>query len=170
MMKVKTLVNCFFNYKMEGNMKKIDFRSMIIGLLSGVCIFLMMGQNRSNMGDIKVSSISIMDGNHETVFLGSTVNHSGMIHVYNTHSKNIVSLGSSVDHAGLLELNDPDSKNMVFLGTSEFDDGMLTLNNRYGNQIAYLASNNEHNGMLLLSDRFGTDGWGALGTGYTFPE
>ena len=46
-------------------MRRVDFRSLAIGLLGGVCIFLMMGQNRGNMGDIVVNSISVEENDGE---------------------------------------------------------------------------------------------------------
>ena len=151
-------------------MNKIDFRSMIIGLLGGICIFLMMGQNSSNMGDIKVNSISVMDGNHETVYIGSTVQRSGMIQIYNKKSNNIVTLGASTDNYGLLKLNSLDGDGIVYLGSSSYNNGLLTLNNQYDNQIVYIGSNPDNIGMILLADRYGEDGWGVLGTGDSFPD
>jgi len=151
-------------------MNKIDFRSMIIGLLGGVCIFLMMGQNSSNMGDIKVNSISVIDGNHETLYIGSTVQSSGLIQIYNKKSNTIVALGASTENHGLLRLNASNGTNTAFLGSSTYEDGLLTLNNQYDNQIVYIGSNGEHHGMMIVSDRYGEDGWGGMGTGSTFPN
>ena len=85
-------------------MKNMDFRSLIIGLLCGVCMFLVMGQNRNNMGDIIVSSITVKNPSGiETMWIGSSAHGFGFLEIYNTKGDKTIYLGTAQEGFGFME-------------------------------------------------------------------
>lgn len=90
-------------------MKKIDMRSLIIGILSTILVFVAIGSKKANenMGDIVVDSITVIgENNLKVCFINE------YIEMYN------------------------DKENITaYFGTSnETQSGLITLNNKFGAQ------------------------------------
>ena len=90
-------------------MKKLDFKSLIIGMLGTVLVFVTIGSQKANknMGDIVVNSITVVGENNQKVCF---INE--YIEMYN-NKENIT----------------------AYFGTSnETQSGLITLNNKFGAQ------------------------------------
>jgi len=145
-------------------MKKVDFRSLIIGLLTGVCVFLMMGQNRGNMGHIEVNSISVKNSSGvEVGWIGSSKGGVGFLEMYNAKGEAIGVFGSSKEGVGLIELYNSKGDKTVYLGTGTSDGGFLQTFNRYKIETAYFGTNIKHGGLITIGNSNGDIQWGETG-------
>ena len=116
-------------------MKKLDTKSMLIGLLLGCCVFLFIGStynygNSKNLGDIEVNSITVKNG--------------GFIDMYNPRGEQVVYLGATKYGDGGMMLYDSDG-NMT-IGLANYDGG-LVLTFRKGENWAMIGS--DYNGGYL---------------------
>ena len=138
---------------MGGIMKNMDSRSLMVGLLTGVCVFLMMGQNRGNMGDIVVNSITVKDDGN-----------GGFIRTYNTSGVLTTYIGTGENEGGFLRTQNKDGIETSYLGTSSEHFGFLSTSNGYGKQTTYIGTNINNDGMVVLNDRYGEVQWGEVGS------
>ena len=122
-------------------MKSIDIKSVIIGVLGTVLVFVSIGATDKNLGDIEVRSISIK----------------------NSYGKEVGWWGSSTNGFGFLETMDAEGKQTVYLGTSEDGGGLLETKNEHGAMVGYFGAGKDQDGMIILSDRYGDSGWGKSG-------
>jgi len=136
-------------------MKKIDFRSSIIGLLGGVCIFLMMGQNRSNMGHITAKSITIEnDYAKEIVWLGPTTSNNGLMEIYNSDGTRTNYLSG-----GAIKAYNEKGMEVAYFGTSAQQSGIISTSNQYGKTTVYLGTGVDLNGIISLKNSYGETKW-----------
>ena len=92
-------------------MKKLDIRSVLIGVLATALVFVLIGATspNKNLGDIVVNSIEVLDENGNSVVVLDTDENGGMLGLLNTDG------------------------NPVALLTADEDGGSIVLYNRYGN-------------------------------------
>ena len=143
-------------------MKKIDFRSLIIGLLGGVCIFLMMGQNRGTMGDITVDSISVKNGENEIAWIGPSVGGDGFMDIFNSEGNKTIFIGPG-EAGGFLRTYNSSGTQTTYLGTAPEGSGKLHTFNQYGKMTTYIGTNKNENGMIVINDKYGDAQWGESG-------
>ena len=137
----------------------MDFRSLIIGLLGGLCIFLMMGQNRGNMGDITVSSIAIMDEENQVAWFGASTKGGGMMELYNPHEVRSVVIASS-EGSGYVSTYNQRGQETTNLATAVEGFGYLRTYNNYSNVSSYIGASVSEEGMIVLYDKYGNYIWG----------
>lgn len=111
-------------------MKKIDLRSIMIGILGATLFFVLISADEpvvdeGNLGDIIVNSITIRDDGH-----------GGFITAYNQ-----------------------DQKRTLYLGTGEENNGYIQTFNKFQQPTAYVGTNKDMDGILVLNDRYGELGW-----------
>ena len=78
-------------------MKTIDLKSLLIGFLSTIILFMTLGmrQTVTNMGDIAVNSITVIGENEEkALFIGSGGGGNGYLKTYNKFGKTSSYLGT----------------------------------------------------------------------------
>ena len=111
-------------------MKKVDLRSIMIGILGTTLFFVLVSadelviEDEGNLGDIIVNSITIRDDGH-----------GGFITAYNQ-----------------------DQKRTLYLGTGKEENGYVQTYNKYEQPTAYIGSNRDMDGIIVLNDRYGTLG------------
>ena len=141
-------------------MKKIDIKSVIIGVLGTALIFVTMGATKQyeEFGDIVVNSISVKDENGKIlVFLGSGTN-GGLIGLYNSDGKIAGSFFSDPEGAGYLGVSNGDSKLQAVMRSNEYG-GEIGVYNKYEEWVATFQTNTKHDGAIGLYDRYGDPGW-----------
>lgn len=115
-------------------MKKLDLRSLLIGVLGATLMFVLLGADKpevheGNLGDIIVNSITIRDDGH-----------GGFITAYNQ-----------------------DQKRTLYLGTGKEENGYVQTYNKYEQATAYIGSNRDMDGIIVLNDRYGSLGFSQSG-------
>jgi len=101
---------------MKNTVKQLDFKSVLIGILSTVLVFVLvedysasvLAEEKStpeNLGDIVVDSIRIVDGDGKTVAaLGNDEKGGGLV-INNNNGKTVAALGNDEKGGGLIFLN-----------------------------------------------------------------
>ena len=131
-------------------MKSIDIKSVIIGVLGTVLVFVSIGATDKNLGDITVNSITVLsDGS------------GGYIKTYNAEGKQTSYLGTG-GTGGFLETFDATGQSTSYLGAGG-TGGFLETYNIYSNKTAYLGTGTKGYGIIKLSDQNGDLGWGRSG-------
>ena len=131
-------------------MKSIDIKSVIIGILGTILVFVSIGATDKNLGDITVNSITVLsDGS------------GGYIKTYNSDGKQTSYLGTG-GTGGFLETFDATGQSTSYLGTGG-TGGFLETYNIYSNKTAYLGTGTKGYGIIKLSDQNGDLGWGRSG-------
>ena len=133
-------------------MKSIDIKSVIIGILGTILVFVSIGATDKNLGDITVNSITVMDD-------GS----GGFISTLNADGKQTSYLGTAAEGGGQLRTYNADGTQTSYLGTAEEGFGFLTTNNKHGVRVGYFGSGNSQDGLIGVFDRYGDIGWTADG-------
>ena len=162
-------------------MKSIDIKSVIIGVLGTILVFISIGATGLNLGDIEVRSISIKNSyGKEVGWWGSSTNGFGFLETMDADGKQTVYLGTSEDGGGLLETKtngnktaylgggalktyDTNGKEIVSLGLGKHGGGFLEIKNEHGAMVGYFGAGKDQDGMIILSDRYGDSGWGKSG-------
>ena len=122
-------------------MKIIDIKSVIIGVLGTVLVFVSIGATDKNLGDITVNSISVKNNKGEDcIWMGVSPNDEGYLITYNA-----------------------DGKQTMYAGTGADGGGMIKLSNTFGNATSLLSTNANEDGVINLFDRYGEFGWGMSG-------
>ena len=119
-------------------MMSIDIKSVLIGVLGTLLIFISIGATKQNdnLGDITVNSITVLD-NGEGGFI-STFNKNGEITSY---------LGTDNGGNGQLGLHNDQGNKMVLLKTLSESGSLLTFNSN-GKQTTYLGTVDNGKGIL----------------------
>ena len=98
-------------------MKSIDIKSVIIGILGTILVFVSIGATDKNLGDITVNSITVLsDGSggyiktynaegKQTSYLG-TGGTGGFLETYNIYSNKTAYLGTGTKGYGIIKLSD----------------------------------------------------------------
>ena len=100
-------------------MNNVDKKSFLIGVLSTILFFLLLGAEKDdNLGDIIVNSITILDYGHgefitafnkdqkRTLYLGTVEEKNGYVGTYNKYEQATAYIGSNRDMDGVIVLND----------------------------------------------------------------
>ena len=101
-------------------MKKLDIRSILIGVLCTALVFVLIGakSQNENLGDIVVNSIKVLDDGTggflstynadgiQTSYLGTAPDGSGKLLTYNKHEVMVGYFGSNTDGDGIAVLYD----------------------------------------------------------------
>ena len=110
------------------------------GFFTAVCltasVFIFMGSQNKNLGDIVVHSISVQNDGKEVVWLGT-----------------------GEGGVGFLETFDADGKKTVYLGTGEEGVGFLKTHNIHEKMTGYFGTDKNNDGVIGLFDRYGDEGW-----------
>ena len=116
------------------------------GFFTAVCltasVFLFMGSQNKNLGEIEADMITI------TSELGTTYLIGGGIVLENQYGKDVFTVGISDDGGGFLSTYNTDGKETSYLGTGEGGVGLLTTNNAGGKQTSYLGTGEGGGGHL----------------------
>ena len=127
------------------------------GFFTAVCltasVFIFMGSQNKNLGDIEANSIKIKGVYGETTILDGT------IITYNADGKQTSYLGTGDGGGGFLTTNNADGKQTAYLGTGESGSGFLATHNTLGVMTGYFGTNQDNDGIVTLSDRYGDKGW-----------
>jgi len=112
-------------------MKQIDTKSVIIGLLFGICVMLVMGQKETpkekptDLGSkvydvIRAKKVGIVNNEGKEVLLLSTTmdNSGGNISIYNKSGNCVISLWT-IKEDGTISINNNSGKSVVTLETIE---------------------------------------------------
>ena len=138
-------------------------RQYFTGFFTAVCltasVFIFMGSQNKNLGDIEADSISL------TSELGTTYLIGGGITFENKDGKDVINIGISDDDSGFLSTYNADGKETSFLGTDIEGSGALMINNMDEQLIAGFGASpdNGKDGEAVLFDRYGDIGWSASG-------
>ena len=145
-------------------MKKLDIRSILIGVLCTALVFVLIGakSQNENLGDIVVNSINVLDENGNSVVWLNADEEGGMIGVKNTDGKTGIILGGAED-GGMLLISNSDGKTVAGLGADGAGGGALKTFNTHNKSVGYFGSSKDSDGIPILSDRYGDDGWAVSG-------
>ena len=131
-------------------MKSIDIKSVIIGVLGTVLVFVSIGATDKNLGNITVDSIRIESEFGKTLLLSS-----GIVITDSGNKTYITSSGISLTK---------EDKMSVHLAISDNGSGVLQTFNKHGVKVGLFGSHKDGgDGMALLYDRYGDTGWGESG-------
>lgn len=139
-------------------MKSLDVRSIIIGMLSTVILFMTVGmrQTVTNMGDIAVSSITVIGENDEkALFIGSGGGGNGYLKTYNKYGKTSAYLGTGGGGTGGFKIYNRDGKTLAFISGSKEGRGFIEISNSKGDPAAKLLADDNDSGQLSLNDSDG---------------
>lgn len=156
-------------------MNKIDIKSLMIGILFTIIIFLAIGatSQNNNMGNITVTSVNVVDENDNVVglltgnkgegalILKNRKNESaiylicyeegGNLITNNMLGKLTISLGTDDNGYGKMKIGNKEGEPLAYIGGNDLDrgDGILAINNRWGNLVCTLGSSGDMgNGVL----------------------
>ena len=94
-------------------MKSIDIKSVIIGILGTILVFVSIGATDKNLGDITVTSIDVIDKDGKPAARLGVNENGGMLAIYNADGELAVGLMSTENGGGLgiSSTNEYSSKN-----------------------------------------------------------
>ena len=103
-------------------MNNVDKKSFLIGVLSTILFFLLLGAEKDdNLGDIIVNSITILDDGH-----------GGFITAFNQDQKRTLYLGTGEEKNGYVQTYNKYEQATAYIGSNRDMDGVIVLNDRYG--------------------------------------
>ena len=105
-------------------MKNIDIKSVMIGVLGTLLIFVSMGATarERHLGNITVNSIKILDDGT-----------GGFLSTYNANGEMTSYLGTDVDGNGVIGVHASDGIENAHIGSDKNQNGVIELNDKYGN-------------------------------------
>ena len=115
-------------------MKSIDIKSVIIGVLGTILVFVSIGAKSQyeHLSDIVCNSITVLDNGT-----------GGYIKISNSDGKQTSYLGTAENGDGFLSTSNSDGKQTSYLGTAENGDGFLTTFNSDGKKTTFLGTAKE---------------------------
>ena len=115
-------------------MKNIDIKSVIIGVLGTILVFVSIGAKSQyeHLSDIVCNSITVLDNGT-----------GGYIKISNSDGKQTSYLGTAENGDGFLTTSNSDGKQTSYLGTAENGDGFLTTFNSDGKKTTFLGTAKE---------------------------
>ena len=129
-------------------MKKLDFRSVLIGFLMAVIFFLLTGQSTNKSGFYDTLTVA-------------NLKVTGMTGVTGPNGKLQISL-SSDEKGGAIGIYDINGKLQMSL-SSGVSGGAMHLLNKQAKVIATIQSSKEDDGVIILLDKDGKPGWAVSG-------
>jgi len=101
----------------------------------------MMGQNKSDMGDITVSSLRVINSQGGTIgyFGGAYVDeistNDAMLSLFNDNETKVIHLGSGdTSNGGVIKTFNKYGTNTTYTGVALNDDGLIVISNKYGDE------------------------------------
>ena len=136
-------------------MKIIDIKSVIIGVLGTILVFVSIGAKSQyeHLSDIVCNSITVLDNGtggyikisnsdgKQTSYLGTAENGDGFLTTFNSDGKKTTFLGTAKEGGFGFLTTFNDGKETTFLGTSEGGSGILETFNKHGVMVGYFGSN-----------------------------
>jgi len=136
-------------------MKIIDIKSVIIGVLGTILVFVSIGAKSQyeHLSDIVCNSITVLDDGtggyikisnsdgKQTSYLGTAENGDGFLTTFNSDGKKTTFLGTAKEGGFGFLTTFNDGKETTFLGTSEGGSGILETFNKHGVMVGYFGSN-----------------------------
>jgi len=136
-------------------MKSIDIKSVIIGVLGTILVFVSIGAKSQyeHLSDIVCNSITVLDNGtggyikisnsdgKQTSYLGTAENGDGFLTTFNSDGKKTTFLGTAKEGGFGFLTTFNDGKQTTFLGTSEGGSGILETFNKHGVMVGYFGSN-----------------------------
>ena len=136
-------------------MKNIDIKSVIIGVLGTILVFVSIGAKSQyeHLSDIVCNSITVLDNGtggyikisnsdgKQTSYLGTAENGDGFLTTFNSDGKKTTFLGTAKEGGFGFLTTFNDGKETTFLGTSEGGSGILETFNKHGVMVGYFGSN-----------------------------
>ena len=136
-------------------MKSIDIKSVIIGVLGTILVFVSIGAKSQydHLSDIVCNSITVLDNGtggyikisnsdgKQTSYLGTAENGDGFLTTFNSDGKKTTFLGTAKEGGFGFLTTFNDGKETTFLGTSEGGSGILETFNKHGVMVGYFGSN-----------------------------
>jgi hypothetical protein len=136
-------------------MKSIDIKSIIIGVLGTILVFVSIGAKSQyeHLSDIVCNSITVLDDGtggyikisnsdgKQTSYLGTAENGDGFLTTFNSDGKKTTFLGTAKEGGFGFLTTFNDGKQTTFLGTSEGGSGILETFNKHGVMVGYFGSN-----------------------------
>ena len=136
-------------------MKSIDIKSIIIGVLGTILVFVSIGAKSQyeHLSDIVCNSITVLDNGtggyikisnsngKQTSYLGTAENGDGFLTTFNSDGKKTTFLGTAKEGGFGFLTTFNDGKETTFLGTSEGGSGILETFNKHGVMVGYFGSN-----------------------------
>ncbi len=136
-------------------MKSIDIKSVIIGVLGTILVFVSIGAKSQyeHLSDIVCNSITVLDDGtggyikisnsdgKQTSYLGTAENGDGFLTTFNSDGKKTTFLGTAKEGGFGFLTTFNDGKQTTFLGTSEGGSGILETFNKHGVMVGYFGSN-----------------------------
>ena len=136
-------------------MKSIDMKSVIIGVLGTILVFVSIGAKSQyeHLSDIVCNSITVLDNGtggyikisnsdgKQTSYLGTAENGDGFLTTFNSDGKKTTFLGTAKEGGFGFLTTFNDGKETTFLGTSEGGSGILETFNKHGVMVGYFGSN-----------------------------
>lgn len=151
-------------------MRKLDLRSLVIGILMTIIFFLLTGQNAAIengvfkslvVDELEVNGgIAIMGLNNTPKIFLSADGDSGKIEIYGEDFKRHVFIGTDVN-GGLLEVYENGING--FLGRAEYRGASMRIYNKNLKRTVDLSTHVDDNGTLILFSKYGDYGWSATG-------
>lgn len=136
-------------------MKSIDIKSVIIGVLGTILVFVSIGAKSQyeHLSDIVCNSITVLDNGtggyikisnsdgKQTSYLGTAENGDGFLTTFNSDGKKTTFLGTAKEGGFGFLTTFNEGKETTFLGTSEGGSGILETFNKHGVMVGYFSSN-----------------------------
>ena len=136
-------------------MKRIDIKSVIIGVLGTILVFVSIGAKSQyeHLSDIVCNSITVLDDGtggyikisnsdgKQTSYLGTAENGDGFLTTFNSDGKKTTFLGTAKEGGFGFLTTFNDGKQTTYLGTSEGGSGILETFNKHGVMVGYFGSN-----------------------------
>ena len=136
-------------------MKCIDIKSIIIGVLGTILVFVSIGAKSQyeHLSDIVCNSITVLDDGtggyikisnsdgKQTSYLGTAENGDGFLTTFNSDGKKTTFLGTAKAGGFGFLTTFNDGKETTYLGTSEGGSGILETFNKHGVMVGYFGSN-----------------------------
>ena len=136
-------------------MKIIDIKSVIIGVLGTILVFVSIGAKSQyeHLSDIVCNSITVLDNGtggyikisnsdgKQTSYLWTAENVDGFLTTFNSDGKKTTFLGTAKEGGFGFLTTFNEGKETTFLGTSEGGSGILETFNKHGVMVGYFGSN-----------------------------
>jgi len=130
-------------------MKKIDLKSVLIGLLVGTNLMFLLGAKQQEDLIVTKAIKLINDDGKQIAFLGTGDDGDGLLVTFNSDGKETAFLGTGDDGDGLLVTSNSDGKETAYLGTGKGGGGGLRTSNSDGKETAYLGTGESGDGGFL---------------------
>jgi len=158
-------------------MQNIDFRSVLIGVLSSALIFTLYGMRfqDENLGDIRVKSIRIDSGENSLPFvvlnknnlpamsIGISDEGNGVINIFSDDLVPRVAISTTQDgDFGFISTFSKSGSELIALSAT-IEGCAISIFNRHNKRIVGIQGNNNADGVIQLYDRYGDMGWQRTG-------